>query len=412
MKNNPSKVMEKENEKEKEKEKEEDNERNSLIHSESEKNNMENDSSLTKLIYIILIYIFYIFGGILNEKLTKSIYEYRDSNNKIQNFRFKYPLIILCTLSSFSLLVSSYMSQKMKSKLFKDSKISPISFYDKSIIGILHTASTFTSQLSLVYIDFIVKTIGKSCKSASFLFLYFLNSMSFCNKLFRKILNNNKEKNKSSPEKVQLKDLIKVILTTISVALFSLNSDKKNKSNDSSSSNSSFGIIVLLISLFFDGLLSLKEKMVQLNIKNNLEYNGYEKIICWEYMKIFGLCTFLFGFFQIIFKIIFGNYLQILKIVFSCKVLLRDLFCYAVFDALGQSVLFIFLSKYGPLTVSMVTSVRKILSISISILYFGKTINLPQSMSLFLAGTIIFWEIYDKGNKNKSLNLKAESKSN
>ena len=79
---------------------------------------------------------------------------------------------------------------------------------------------------------------------------------------------------------------------------------------------------------------------------------------------------------------------------------------------MGQSVLFIFLSKYGPLTVSMVTSVRKILSISISILYFGKTINFPQSMSLFLAGTIIFWEIYDKGNKNKSLNLKAESKSN
>ena len=127
-------------------------------------------------------------------------------------------------------------------------------------------------------------------------------------------------------------------------------------------------------------------------------------------MKIFGLCTFLFGFFQILFKIIFGNYLQILKIVFSCKILLRDLFCYAVFDALGQSVLFIFLSKYGPLTVSMVTSVRKILSISISILYFGKSINFPQSLSLFLAGTIIFWEIYDKGNKNKSFNSKTESK--
>ena len=394
---------------EKEKEKDKDNERNTLIHSESEKNIMENESSLTKLIYIILIYIFYIFGGILNEKLTKTSYEYRDSNNKIQNFRFKYPLIILCTLSSFSLLVSSYMSQKMKSKLFKNSKISPISFYDKSIIGILHTASTFTSQLSLLYIDFIVKTIGKSCKSASFLFLYFLNSLSFCNKLFKKILNNNKEKNKNTAEKVQLKDLIKVILTTISVVLFNLSSDKKNKSNDSSSSNSSFGIIILLISLFFDGLLSLKEKMVQLNIKNNIEYNGYEKIICWEYMKIFGLCTFLFGFVQIIFKIIFGNYLQILKIVFSCKILLRDLFCYAVFDSLGQSVLFIFLSKFGPLTVSMVTSVRKILSISISILYFGKSINFPQAMSLLLAGTIIFWEIYDKGNKNK--NVKNEEKS-
>ena len=404
----------KEKEKEIETEKEKNKEVNSLSLSENEKIEkiIENHSSLTKLIYILLIYIFYIFGGILNEKLTKSSYEYKDRENKIQTFRFKYPVIILCTLSSFSFLVSSYMSRKMKKKLFKDLKISPISFYDKSIIGILHTASTFTSQLSLLYVDFIVKTIGKSCKSASFLFLYFLNTISFFNKLFRKILNNNmnNEKESKQAEKIYIKDLLKVFLTTVSVVLFNISSEKKNKSNDSSSSSSSLGIIILLISLFFDGLLSLKEKMIQTNIKNNVEYNGYEKIICWEYMKIFGLCTFVFSFPQIIFKIIFADYLQILRIVFSCKILLRDLFFYAIFDALGQSVLFIFLSKFGPLTVSMVTSVRKILSISLSILYFGKTINFPQSISLFLAGTIIFMEIHDKGSKNNIIKNEEKSK--
>ena len=397
-----------EEEKEKLKEKENKKEEKPLYLSETEKI-IENNSSLRKLIYIILIYIFYIFGGVLNEKLTKSTYEYKDKDNKNKTFRFKYPFIILCALSSFSLLVSSYMSRKMKRKLFKDLKISPISFYDKSIIGILHTASTFTSQLSLLYIDFIVKTIGKSCKSASFLFLYFLNSISFFNKLFRKILNNNEIENKS-PEKIYMKDFFKVVLTIISVILFNINSEKKNKSNDTSPSSSYLGIIILLISLFFDGLLSLKEKMLQMNIKNNVEYNGYEKIICWEYMKIFGLCTFFFTLFQIIFKIIFADYFEILKIVFSCKILLRDLFFYAIFDALGQSVLFIFLSEYGPLTVSMVTSVRKILTISISILYFGKTINFPQSISLLLAGTIIFMEIYDKGNKNNSLKTQGKRK--
>ena len=142
--------------------------------------------------------------------------------------------------------------------------------------------------------------------------------------------------------------------------------------------------------------------MLQVNIRNNPKYNGYEKIICWEYMKIFGLCTFFFSFSQIFFQIFFVNYFQILKIVFSCNILLRDLFCYGIFDALGQSALFIFLSKYGPLTTTMVTSVRKILSISLSILYFGKSINFPQSISLILAGTVIFWEVYDKGNKTKN----------
>ena len=379
---------------------EKDKEQKPLTLSEIENNINETDSSYTKLTYIILIYVFYLFGGLFNEKLTKSTYEYTDIDNNVKTFKFKYPLIILCSLSSFSLIISSYMSQKMKYKLFKNSSISPVSFYDKSIIGILHTISTFTSQLSLLYIDFIVKTIGKSCKSASIMFLYFLNSIPLCHKILKKLLNNNIDENKSSLEKIKIKDLTKVIITTISVVLFNLSSGEKKK-NDASSSSSSIGIIILLISLFFDGLLSLKEKMVQVNIKNNIEYNGYEQIICWEYMKIFGFCTFLFGFFQIIFKIIFGNYLEVIKIVFKSKGLIRDLFCYAVFDALGQSVLFIFLSKYGPLTVSMVTSVRKILSISISILYFGKSISFPQSISLFLAGTIIFWEIYDKGNSKK-----------
>ena len=68
---------------------------------------------------------------------------------------------------------------------------------------------------------------------------------------------------------------------------------------------------------------------------------------------------------------------------------------------MGQSILYIFLGKYGPLALSMVTSVRKILSISISILYFGKSISFPQGISLFLATSIIFWEIYEKGNKKE-----------
>ena len=360
------------------------------------------ESSMIKLIYILLIYIFYIFGGLFNEKLTKNEYEYLDKNNRVKKFKFKDPLIILCTLSSFSLIISYYMSRKMKFKLFQDSKISPISFNDESILGILHTVSTFTSQLSLLYIDFIVKTIGKSCKSASLIFLYFLNSIPFINKFLKKILNNenNSNSNKDSKDKINIKDIIKVIITTISVILFNINAGNNNKKN--TTSNSTFGILVLSTSLFFDGLLSLKEKMIQSKISNNNMYHGYEKIICWEYMKIFAFCTFIFGIVQVLFQIIFRDYLLVIQEVLLCKGLIRDLIIYASFDALGQSILFMFLGKYGPLTLCIVTSVRKILSISISIIYFGKSISFHQSLSLILATSIIFWEVYDKGNKYKN----------
>ena len=375
------------------------NEKDIELNTEREKQK-DTQSSLTKLTYIILIYVFYIFGGLFNEKLTKNEYEFTDTNNEIKKFKFKDPLIILCTLSSFELIVSFYMSKKMKYKLFQDSKISPITFYDEAILGVLHTGSTFTSQLSLLYIDFIVKTIGKSCKSASIIFLYFLNSIPFIHNFLQKLLNNNTGNTKNTKDKIYIKDIIKVIITTISVFLFNLNGEKSSKSG--LRTNSTFGILVLATSLFFDGLLSLKEKMIQTNISNNSIYNGYEKIICWEYMKIFALCTFIFGISQVSFNIAFGNYFEIIKQIIICKELMRDLIIYALFDALGQSILFMFLGLYGPLTLCIVTSVRKILSISISIIYFGKTISFNQSLTLILATSIIFWEVYDKGNKYKN----------
>ena len=367
--------------------------------------NNKEDSSFTKMIYIILLYVFYLFGGLYNERLTKTEYEYIDENNKKNLLRFKYPTISLCFPSILSFCISSFMLRKMKNKYFSSKIESPISFMDKSIIGIFHIISSFTAQTALIYLDFIVKTIGKSCKSASIMFIYFLNTIPCCNKLLKKLLNNNTKEEKK--EKILMKDVIKVLMTTTSVILFNLSS-KDKKSNNNDQSNSYFGIAVLLISLFTDGLLSLKENMIKTNIISDKKYEGYNNLLSWEYMNIFSFFTFMFSFSQIISNLYFGNYIQIFKIIFTNKILLKDLLSYAVFDVMGQSILYIFLGKYGPLALSMVTSVRKILSISISILYFGKSISFPQGISLFLATSIIFWEIYEKGNKKEIKKKKNE----
>ena len=361
------------------------------------------DTSTTKFIYIILLYVFYLLGGLFNEKLTKTEYEYIDTGNNKTLFKFKYPTINLCLPSIFSFCISSFMLKKMKPKYLKsnnDNDESPISFHDKSIIGILHIISAITAQTALIYLDFIVKTIGKSCKSASIMFIYFLNTYPLCNKLLKKLLNNNKSES-DNKNKILIKDVIKVIMTTTSVILFNLSSANDNQKNKESNS-SLFGIVILLVSLFTDGLLSLKESMIKSNINNNKKFEGYNNLLSWYYMNIFSFFTFCFTFAQILFNIFFGNYAQIFKMILGNKNLITDLFSYAVFDVLGQSVLYLFLGKYGPLQLSMVTSVRKILSVSLSILFFGKSISFPQSISLFLALSIIIWEIFEKGSKNKN----------
>ena len=333
---------------------------------------IQDESPLIKMIYIILLYVFYLFGGLFNEKLTKTEYEYIDidNNNTKKIFKFKYPSISLCFPSILSFVISSFMLKRMKEKYYKSKTESPITSQDKSIIGILHIISSFTAQTALIYLDFIVKTIGKSCKSASIMFIYFLNTIPFCNRLLKKLLNNQNKNVEDKKDKIHIKDVIKVLMTTTSVILFNLSSDSKKEKNKENYNNNYFGIIILLISLFSDGLLSLKENMIKNNIINDKKYEGYNNLLSWKYMNIFSFFTFSFAFCQIILNLFFGDYIHIFKIIFSNKILLKDLFSYAIFDVLGQSVLYIFLGKFGPLALSMVTSVRKILSISISILYF------------------------------------------
>ncbi len=156
--------------------------------------------------------MFYLFGGLYKERLTKTEYEYIDENNKKNVLRFKYPTISLCFPSILSFCISSFMLRKMKNKYFTSEIESPISLRDKSIIGILHIISVFTAKTALIYLDFIVKTIWKSCKSASIMFIYFLNTIPFCNKLLKQLLNNNAKEEKKG--QILMKDVIKVLMTT------------------------------------------------------------------------------------------------------------------------------------------------------------------------------------------------------
>ena len=211
---------------------------------------IQDESPLIKMIYIILLYVFYLFGGLFNEKLTKTEYEYIDidNNNTKKIFKFKYPSISLCFPSILSFVISSFMLKRMKEKYYKSKTESPITSQDKSIIGILHIISSFTAQTALIYLDFIVKTIGKSCKSASIMFIYFLNTIPFCNRLLKKLLNNQNKIVEDKKDKIHIKDVIKVLMTTTSVILFNLSSDSKKEKNKENYNNNYFGIIILLIS--------------------------------------------------------------------------------------------------------------------------------------------------------------------
>jgi len=145
--------------------------------------------------------------------------------------------------------------------------------------------------------------------------------------------------------------------------------------------------------------MALKEKIINHETHHNPEYAKYKSCLSWEYMNLFSWYSSVFCIVVLAYELFFGNLLQSITIYFQSKELIVNLLCYSLTSSLGQVFLFQFLEKYGPLTLSIITGVRKILSIALSILFFGKVVSVIKIISLILGTTVIAWEIFDKKTK-------------
>lgn len=192
-------------------------------------------------------------------------------------------------------------------------------------------------------------------------------------------------------------DLIKVVITTLSIILFNYQDNSAGSENNSEVLRSIiFGYGLLVVSLFFDGLMALKEKIINHETHNNPEYAKYKACLSWEYMNLFSLYSGIFCAIALTYDFFLGNLTQSVLLYFQNKEIICNLASYAFLVSIGQVFLFQFLEKYGPLTLSIITGVRKILSIALSIIFFGKVVSFIKVVSLLLGCTVIAWEICEK----------------
>ena len=354
----------------------------------------ESNENITKFIYILFLYTFFILAGIYEEKIYKNTYSYiNNETGETVKSKFHSPTIALF-ITSISSLIFSSIGYTIQINKLKDKTVNPFTFIDRIILGTLYILSQLTAQSSLQFLDFIIKVIGKSCKSASMMIVNILYNIPIIGTLFNKLLN--VKENKNSHNEITLKDIIKVSLTTGSVLLFNLKGGKKNDESSKPNYYLPLGIGLLLFSLICDALLGIKEKIIIGEIHTIDKYKGFEKVVSWEYMKLFSIISMVFCTVSIFNGILFLDYGKIFLFVFSSKELLRDLLLHSLLASLGQVIIFIFLEKYGPLTLSMITSIRKVLTITLSIIVFGKSMSIIQFISLLMAVTVIFWEVLDK----------------
>jgi len=109
--------------------------------------------------------------------------------------------------------------------------------------------------------------------------------------------------------------------------------------------------------------------------------------------------------YYLVYTFIFTDILKFWYIYSGDIAFIQNLTMFCVTLSIGHIFIFKFLEKWGPLNLSIVTDIRKILSIGLSLYLFNKGMSLIKGFSLCLGIIVIVLEViekwfYDHSNTN------------
>lgn len=233
-----------------------------------------------------------------------------------------------------------------------------ISKYQMLTLSLTSIASTFTSVRSLRYVIYPVQVLFKSCKPVPVM-------------LFNLVLG----------KRYKLVKYVNVIIITAGVGLFMGGGSSAHKGGDDPKSDTLLlGAIMLSISLCFDGATGAYED--QLMSKNNVEpFDLMYNIQLGKAVISFCVLVATNGLNEFVSTIEAGG--------FSLVIL-------GLTGALGQVFVFVTISKFGALNCALIGLGRKILSLVLSFVLYGHTMNAFQTVGLALAITAMIANFYEK----------------
>lgn len=227
-----------------------------------------------------------------------------------------------------------------------------------AILGMTSMGSTFCSVRSLRYVIFPIQVLAKSCKPVPVMIMGAIMG-----------------------KKYPLKKYINVCLIVGGVGLFmggGDNSKKHETSEELSSSSQVMGIILLFISLCFDGGTGAYE----------------DKLMAVHHVGPFDLMYNI----QLGKTIIAGVSLLVLNQVHlflqMCKDMGLVLVALGLTGAMGQVFIFVTIAKFGALTCSIIGLARKVTTLVASIYIYGHLLNGVQTTGLVISvGAMVmnFW---------------------
>lgn len=258
-------------------------------------------------------------------------------------------------------------------------------------ISVIYSISSPFAYSSLKYIHYVAMNLGKACKLLPLVLI----------KIFVK------------RESIERGKLFNLLLITVGVIGFLLweapkaNSPYLPLSSTSFSSIlgyqssivtvgpfllSMFGIFLLLVNLFLDGLMNTMQDEVFSTYKPSpfhmmFYLNRNSTILMINYLLFAPWSKEL------------GNALRFI----SCRPsILPDILLFSFCGAVGQAIVFLTLGNFGAIFLVTITVTRKLFTILLSVLYFGHSLTLGQWISVMVVFVALILEAYMSSSRKST----------
>ncbi|KXL46411.1 hypothetical protein M433DRAFT_106821 [Acidomyces richmondensis BFW] len=312
------------------------------------------------------IYASFLTWGVLQERITTTNYG-TATNKEI----FKYPVVMNTVQSAFAAALG-YLYVLLTRRSRGDLPIYPSQriVFPLFFVAIISALSSPFGYASLQHVDYITFILAKSCKLLPVMFLHVT--------LYGK--------------RYPFYKYAVVALVTAGVAIFTLHQSTDSKKKKGADGNSLYGLMLLGINLLFDGLTNSTQDDIYARFK---PYTGQQMMCALNIMSTFITTAYLL-LSPYLAHTGLGHYVGLdigngagelqaaLAFIKRHPTVGWDIVGFAACGAMGQVFIFMTLSIFGSLLLVTVTVTRKMLTMIISVVWFGHRLTGMQWLGVAL----------------------------
>jgi len=292
------------------------------------------------------IYGCYLYYGILHEKLFKRSYSPDD-----QHWRYSLLLIAFQCFTNACVAAIVLLFQRAR-----DGKnvYGFVPIWKYALMAVSYLLAMAFSFEALHHMTYPMQALGKSCKMIPVMLM---------GVLVRK-------------RKYRWNDYLIVLMITTGVAIFSY---RPQKADSSHQHTTPFGIALLFLSLFMDGLVGpYQEKIVAEHSPSTHQLMFHQNL--WACLITFVIVA------------VKGELIEGIQFLIDHPTARTDVFLFALVSAFGQNFIFYTVRNVSALACTMITTTRKFFTILLSIIMYDHRILPQQWFAIILVFTGIILE--------------------